>query len=644
VIRSEPAGNTELPKRRSLLLRLRPLVLGTFALSVLHCGLLAVSIPEYRVTIDSAYHVSMGRDYGQNGLVAWDRINFGPGGRPNLQGPLLHIGIGTVGRLLGGTGDGYVLANAILAVIQWAAAMGTAACFAFRMGGENAMLLALALLSGAAFAGTSFAIGIPSGWLFIFAPWAIWFFLENRIVIASIAAALAIYSHIGGYMTAPVGIIIAALLTNRWRGLLMCGAMTAGLTLPYTIQVIRYAGWLSGMKSHSAILFDPMLDVLAIAGTIRILSAPREHPFMAAWLLAPVPWLFQDPGRFLLQWPLAGSVAAGWLLANMLEGLSDARRRVLYALGLAILATALPFGLPSLAGEAAWTAGNHYPLAVDWKDARSIAGTIDRAGLTHTLIADYSPPLCPAIAVYADISCEKGDWIEVQPRTDPADSITAAQKTYVLPIALGDPMLVSLQSSGWIATYPIANTSTFVPESSLVRLVRAPSIAQAAVFSSASIAMEAAWLGRNAINNAISVANLPRIFSASGHDRFRRMLANQRAHAGRLELACLLYAWSLEASDPQDGRAMRRIALNLGVLASYLSDDFALDFLGRQRLAAIREQLLELAVRSNRLTFDPSPSTEILANFNLLITTALDRRGNMFTGRPPGNWLPWLSG
>jgi hypothetical protein len=103
------------------------------------------------VTIDSAYHISMGRDYAQHGLVPWDRINFGPGGRPNLQGPLLQAAIGGLGRLLGGRGDDYVLANAILAVIQWAAAMGTTAFFTFWLGGEIAMLLAVALLSGAAF-------------------------------------------------------------------------------------------------------------------------------------------------------------------------------------------------------------------------------------------------------------------------------------------------------------------------------------------------------------------------------------------------------------------------------------------------------------------------------------------------------------
>jgi len=621
-----------------------PLVLATCAVLLLHGGLLVASIADYRVTIDSAYHVSLGRNYGEHGLVPWDAINFGPRGRPNLQGPLLHAAIGGIGRLLGGHGDDYVLANAMLAVIQWGAAMGTAAFFAFALGGEIAMLFAVALLSGAAFAGTSFAIGIPSGWLFIFTPWAIWLFLEERLLPAALAAALAIYSHLGGYLTAPFGIAVAALIARRWRQLFGCGAIISGLTLPYTIHVIRYAGWLSGVKSHSALLFDPMLDVVAVAGTVRIFRTPREHPFMVAWLLAPIAWLLEDPGRFLLQWPLGGSVAAGWLLANRAARISDVRHRIRHTLGLAALATVLPFGLPSLGGEVAWAAGNRYPLAVDWRSARAIAEGIDRAGLTHTLIADYSPALCPAIAVYDDVSCEKGAWVEVQSRSDPAADIGAANKTYIIPLARSDRMLASLAALGWIGLCRSVAATSVSSDSSVVRLMRPPAISEAAPFVSATITAEAQWLGRNAINNAISYADFPQLLSPFGRVKFRRALAIQRAHAGRVELACLVYAWALEPGDPQDARAMRQIALKVGVIASYLSDDFALDFLSRTRFAEVRERFLELAGGSNRLAFEPMPTPEVMANFNSLVSTALSSRADTFPGRAAGNWLLWLSG
>jgi hypothetical protein len=631
-------------KPRSVSWRRSPIVLATCAILLLHGGLLAASIADYRVTIDSAYHVSMGRYYGEHELAPWDHMNFGPHGRPNLQGPLLHAAIGGLGRLLGGRGDDYVRANAILAGIQWAAAMGTAAFFAYQVGEELAMLLALALLSGAGFAGTSFAIGIPSGWLFTFTPWAIWLFLEERLMPAALAAALAIYSHLGGYMMVAPGIAIAALMVRRWRQLFMCGALIAGLTLPYTIHLIHYAGWLSGARSHSALLFDPMLDVLAIAGAVCLFRNPREHPFMVAWLLAPIAWVFEDTGRFFLQWPLGGSVAAGWLLANKLGRFAEVRRRFRCAIALAALATFLPFGLPSLAGEIAWAAGNHYPLAVDWRSARTIAGTIYRAGLAHTLIADYSPALCTAIALYSDVSCEKGGWVEVQPHPDPADDLAAAKKTYIMPLAPADQMLASLESRGWITIYRASAAPPLSADSSVVRLTRPPSIPEAAGFAAVTIRAAAAWLGRDAINNALSYADFLRVLSASGRGQFRRALAIQRAHAGRIELACLVYAWALEPSDPQQARAMRQIALKMGVITSYLSDDFALDFLSKSSFAELRERFLELASASNSFAFEPSPSSEVIAGFNSLLSTALKSSGETFTGRPAGDWLPWLSG
>ena len=89
---------------------------------------------------------------------------------------------------------------------------------------------------------------------------------------------------------------------------------------------------------------------------------------------------------------------------------------------------------------------------------------------------------------------------------------------------------------------------------------------------------------------------------------------------------------------------MRQIALKVGVIASYLSDDFALDFLSRTRFAEVRERFLELAGGSNRLAFEPMPTPEVMANFNSLVSTALSSRADTFPGRAAGNWLLWLSG
>ena len=148
------------------------------AIFALHGLLLLITLPDCFVSIDSGYHVSLARWYGEHGVAWWDHINYGPGGRPNLQGPLLHMAIGYLDRLLGGDGMDYVRANAILALLRWAAAVFTVWFFARRYGGDWAALFAVALLSGALFASVSFAVGIPSGRIFIFSAWAAWCFVE----------------------------------------------------------------------------------------------------------------------------------------------------------------------------------------------------------------------------------------------------------------------------------------------------------------------------------------------------------------------------------------------------------------------------------------------------------------------------------
>ncbi|MGD8277733.1 MAG: hypothetical protein PVH00_06890, partial [Gemmatimonadota bacterium] len=195
----------------------------------LHGVLLLSTLTDYRVSIDSGYHVSLARQYGEHGTAFWDSINYAPAGRPNLQGPALHMAIGALGRVMGGTGGAYVLANAILAVLQWAAAMLTAVYFARRWSGDLAALFAAALLSGSAASAIPFSIGIPSGWIFIVTPWAIHFFLEGKLWWATAFLTAGIYMHLGGFVTAPVGVFIAALLTKRVRRLVIVGGATAVL-------------------------------------------------------------------------------------------------------------------------------------------------------------------------------------------------------------------------------------------------------------------------------------------------------------------------------------------------------------------------------------------------------------------------------
>src|SRR5262249_26757872 len=126
----------------------RSILIATLIIVAVHGALLCATLGDWRVTLDSGCHVSLARAYAEHGLVPWDHINFGPAGRPNLQAPLMHLAVGAVGRAIGGTGDDYVLANAIFSMVQWTAAVATAAFFGLLLGGEWAMLIAVALLSG----------------------------------------------------------------------------------------------------------------------------------------------------------------------------------------------------------------------------------------------------------------------------------------------------------------------------------------------------------------------------------------------------------------------------------------------------------------------------------------------------------------
>lgn len=614
----------------------RWIILAAIFILCVHGALLLSTLGDWRVTLDSAYHVSLACAYSEHGLVLWDHINFGPAGRPNLQAPLMYMIVGALGRALGASGDGYVLANAMLAAVQWAAAMATAAFFALLLGGEWAMLLAAALLSGAGFAATSFAVGIPSGWLFILIPWATYFFLRQRLGLATLVTAAAIYVHIAGLVTAPLGIVIAAALNRRWRDLAIVGIATTIITAPYAVECLRYAGWFSGVRNYSALLFDPMLDALGLVGLIAVLRHPRDNALLVASAAAPLAWLFQDPGRFILQSGLVASVLAGVWLAARLARMRGMRRTGCAAL-IAVIATLCPFGVPRLAAEAAWAAGIRYPRALDWKDARALAAVIEHHRLDQQLVADYQPSLCPAIAVYTPISCDKGHWVEVQPQVDPADALSAARKIYVLPLEAGDAVLETTVRHDWLRVLGGTASSTVV-----ALTARAPLDAAAAA-AGQIVASEAAWLSSHAINNSFRGGDWLAMLSAGTLRARRAQLIEQRERAGRIQLALIVYAYASEPDFPAQAARMRRAARAFGVIASFLGDDLALDFESDAATARLKWRFALLSFAAQSMDRQPPPDVEFERALEETVDVYLVTKGATFSERPPDDDLPWLS-
>jgi hypothetical protein len=615
-------------------------IAAIFILSV-HGALLLCTLADWRVTLDSGYHVSLARAYGEHGLVAWDRINFGPTGRPNLQAPLMHMAVGAMGRVMGGTGRDYVLANATLAAVQWTTAMATAAFFALSLGGEWAMLLAVALLSGAGFAATSFAVGIPSGWLFILIPWAIHFFLRRRLALAAIVASAGIYVHIAGLVTMPLGIAIAAVVGRRWRDLVFVGIAIAIVTAPYWLLCVRYVGWFSGVRNYSALLFDPMLDVLGLVGLIAVLRHPRDNALLVAWAVAPLAWLFEDPGRFVLQSGLAASVLAALWLAARLAEMRDSRR-VICATAIAAIATLCPFGMPALAAEAAWAAGIRYPRALNWQDAEALADAIAQHDSARQqvrpLVADYQPAVCPAIAVYAAIACEKDHWVEVQSQVDPADALSAASKVYVLPLAPGDTALEAMARRGWLRAWGGAADSTVVTLNA-----RAPLDAASAAAGQV-VAPEAAWLSSHALNNSLRAGEWLAILSPATLRARRAKLLEQRVRAGRIQLALIVYAYALEPGFPRPAAQMRRAARDFGVIASFLGDGLALGWESDAATARLRWRLNLLSTAAQSIDRQPPPDAEFERAIDETLDVYLVTKGAVFFERPPGDNSPSFFG
>lgn len=579
--------------------------IATWSILGVNATLLAISLPDYRVSIDSGYHISLAEWYAAHGQAWWDHINFGPGGRPNLQGPALHIAIALLGKLLGGTPDRFILANAILGIAQWSAAMLTVLYFARRLGGDTAAMFAVAMLAGSAFAAGSFYVGIPSGWLFISIPWAIYFFLEDRLVTATAVTVLGCYTHLGGFLSAPAGITIAAVVERRWRSLLIVAVATALLTAPYSIHFIANLAWYRGRHGHEAVHFDLMIDLLAIAGIIAFLRHPMRHRFLFAWTLAPIAWLLQDPARFAAQSTLAGSVLGGLLLAWATRSISVTAARRAFAIALVAIATLIPLEPASILAEAGWDVGTHFPRALDWARARAIAAVIARNHPNYHLLQVYQPSFGPAIAVFTPVILERGHWVEVQPSPDPAELLSASVKAYVMPLAPDDPVLESLSKQGLVRVWGGTDDTT------VVTLAHAADPAEIEPMVSQTLQENARWLAANMINNTMPpIGDLARMLvSPDALAKRRAVMDIQRFHAGRMQTVTLVMAYALESRSPDLARQLRLSARGFAEMGSFMSDDDPIGYIDNAREARYRANLLAFAsaleAAGNRGLADP---------------------------------------
>ena len=581
------------------------------AVAGLHFALLMISLPDYFADNDLGYHISLARQYALHGTYFWDHLNWAPTGRPNLQGPLLHFSIGMLGRLLGGGGDQYVLAYSLQAVLQWAAAVFTTIFFARRFGGDWAALFAGALLAGSIWSAAPFFVGVPSGWIFIGTAWAIHFFLAGRYGLSALFTTLVVYVHLGGASTAPLGVLLAAVITRRWRGLIIVGCVTALATAPYTLHFLRHLEWYTGRRGHVAGSVALLTYVLAVPGMIWLMRRPRQNAFLLLWAVAPVAWLFQDPLRFLLQSTVAASAVAGVVVAWLLErwqGRAALHARL--AAGLVLLATLFPLSIPSLPVEFAWATGRGFPRELDWREVRALASVFARYKLNDRIVTSYYDSLSAAMAIYTDLRQEYGHWGEVRPARNPAEEIPVGERVFLIPVSPRDPKMEQLEEAGLLRCYGGSQFTSIV----MLEPARPPEEVSPTVAN--ILHEEATWLAAKAVNNTLPpVADL---FSKTAIAARRRRMAAQKAHAGLIQLAYLIYAHSQQKAKPELASAVRRGARGWGGIANFIGDETAIDYLSQERFERFRENLAAFAQHAQVLHSQTVPSTELDAISNKL--------------------------
>jgi len=569
----------------------------------LHLILLLLMLRDYFADNDLGYHISLARQYAEHGVYWWDYLNWAPTGRPNLQGPALHYAVGLLGRVMGGDGWAYINAFSILAVVQWAAAVFTAVFFARRFGGDRAALFAAALLTGSVFSAAPFFVGVPSGWIFILSAWAIHYFLEERYVRAVLFGTLTTYVHLGGAPVIGLGILLAALTTRRWKGLLITGGLTVLLASPYIVHFLRYLDWYNGQRGHVAGSVALFTYVLATPGLIWLLWRRDKGLFLLLWAVAPLAWLFQDGLRFFLQSTVVASAIAGVFFAWFIARFTGEEAQHWLTGTLVLVATLFPFGIPSLPVEAAWAAGQGFPRELDWKEAEALARVVEEAELQDWIFDPYYDSLCGGMSVFVPVRQRYGHWGEVRPLVDPADTVSTGSFAFMIPLPPDDSLLAVLDAQGLVRAHGGGR------ETSIVTLPAPAGTAAVNPLVVEIVEQEIAWLVENAVPNLFPPATM--LFNVAEIRAHRERMALQKAHVGRIQLAVLLYAFAVEGDDPDLAAGVRRSARGWGSVANFIGDETAMDYVNEARFERFRANIRAFAREAQVLRTQALPSAEL---------------------------------
>jgi hypothetical protein len=398
-------------------------------------------------------------------------------------------------------------------------------------------------------------------------------------------------------------VFLAALFTRRWAGLVGVAGMSAVLTSPYLVHFIRHLEWYGGQRGFVAGSGNWLLYGLAVPGLVWLLFRPRAGLFLLLWSAAPLAWAFQDGLRFVLQSTVAGAAIGGVMVAWLLHRYR--KRRAAAVTVLVVLATVFPLSMPSLPVEFAWAMGRGFPRELDWLEAEALAQVVDQAGLEDRIFSTYYDSMCGALSVFTPVRQERGHWGEVRPLVDPAADIPASEKVYLLPVPPDDALLHRLAGDGLIRVHGGG------VEISVVTLEDAPPLGSVAPMLAEILADEALWLADNAVANTFPDA-MTLFLSEDALPNRRRVMAEQKAHAGRAQVAVLVYAAAVQSTDAGIAAGARASARGWGAVANFIGDETAIDYVDEVRFQRFLANLREFAeaARTPGTAFLPTPELD----------------------------------
>ncbi|HEY8517092.1 MAG TPA: hypothetical protein VIS07_16395 [Candidatus Binatia bacterium] len=237
---------------------------------------------------------------------------------------------------------------------------------------------------------------------------------------------------------------------------------------------------------------------------------------------------------------------------------------------------------------------------LDWQemraDAAALPDDVDRGRLVH----GYAVYVVSALAAFRDLAGERGHWVEVQPRPDPADEIAVADKVYVLALPPDDAHLRALERRGWLAVHGGGAWSA------VLTFGARPTIDDARRELTSTLAREGAWIADRCEHNTLGdVGRLA--LEPDALARQRAVRGECRTRVARIHVALLAYCSALEAEDPERARVCRTGARAVGWMCALVGDEATLDFRTAATHARMREDMRAIAAAA-AAGDDPEPA------------------------------------